>query len=70
MTCEDSEEDLDSEDLEGEWEQVNYCIQVMTLSGEYVATFGGVGGGPLGVAVDADGFVYVTHPGSVQVFVY
>ena len=64
VTCEDSEEDSVYS------ERVNYCIQVMTLSGEYVATFGGVGGGPLGVAVDADGFVYVTLHMGERVFVY
>ena len=73
VTCEDDddEEEEEEEEEEGEQERVNYCIQVMTLSGECVTSFGGVDGGPLGgVAVDADGFVYVTHLWGEPVFVY
>ena len=46
------------------------CVLVLTLGGECVASLGGVVGGPLGVAVDADGFVYVTHLRGKRVFVY
>ena len=35
------------------------CVLVLTLNGRCVASLGGVGEDPGGVAVDADGFVYV-----------
>ena len=48
------------------------CVLVFTLSGECVASLGGVGGRdrPLGGAVDADGFVYVSCWWSNQTLVY
>ena len=45
-------------------------VLVLTLGGECVASLGGVGDGPRGVAVDADGFVYVTCYFSSQILVY
>ena len=47
-----------------------HCVLVFTLGGECVASLGGVGGWPLGVAVDADGFVYVTCYSSNKTLVY
>ena len=35
------------------------CVLVLTLNGRCVASFGGMDEDPLGVAMDADGFVYV-----------
>ena len=46
------------------------CVLVLTLGGECVASLGGVGVWPVGVAVDADGFVYVTCYFSNQILVY
>ena len=49
------------------------CVLVFTLGGECVASLGvvgAVGGRAVGVAVDADGFVYVTCYFSNQIFVY
>ena len=36
------------------------CVLVLTLNGRCVASLGGVGENPAGVAMDADGFVYVS----------
>ena len=47
-----------------------HCVLVLTLSGECVASLGGMGCLPGGVAVDADGFVYVTRYFSNQILVY
>ena len=43
------------------------CVLVLTLNGRCVASFGGVGVEPMGVAVDADGFVYVSS-GNILVY--
>ena len=39
------------------------CVLVLTLNGRCVASLGGVGEDPGGVAMDADGFVYVSCDG-------
>ena len=46
------------------------CVLVFTLGGEFVASLGGVGVGPVGVAVDADGFVCASCQSSGNVLVY
>ena len=49
------------------------CVLVLTLGGEGVASLGGLGGvgvWPVGVAVNADGFVYVTCYLSNKTLVY
>ena len=52
------------------WLYAPRCVLVFMLCGEYVGGVRGVGDGPGGVAVDADGFVYVTYYSSNNILVY
>ena len=50
------------------------CVSVFTVTGDFVCSFGGRGGGegeffnPFGVSVDRDGFLYVCDQSGIQVY--